>query len=151
MEDKRGTKHPRSPSNEGSSSPSRVSTPPPTSSRSSPPLGSLLEVSSCRHCSPVFKQDGPFEKAPMVDLSSFLDEEGLIPGTSRDEFTRRLFGDLNRDVLGPSGDSKVIILSRRCARRMSSMPKLRHLCCKDLGLNCLRRRRRCSTQGGARR
>jgi hypothetical protein len=59
----------------------------------------------------VFKQDGPFEKAPMVDLSSFLDEEGLIPGTSRDEFTRRLFGDLNRDVLGPSGDSKVIILS----------------------------------------
>jgi hypothetical protein len=27
------------------------------------------------------------------------------------EFARWLFGDLNRDVLGPPGDGKVIILS----------------------------------------
>jgi hypothetical protein len=48
----------------------------------------------------------------VVDLSSSLDEEGLIPDTSRDEkFTRRLFGDLNYDVLGRVGDGKVIILS----------------------------------------
>jgi hypothetical protein len=41
-----------------------------------------------------------------------LDEEGLIPNTSWDtEFARRLFGDLNRDVLRPPGDSKVIIFS----------------------------------------
>jgi hypothetical protein len=42
-------------------------------------------------------------------LSSSSDEVGLIPDTSRnEEFTRRLFGDLN--VLGPPGDIKVIIL-----------------------------------------
>jgi hypothetical protein len=36
----------------------------------------------------------------------------VIPDTSRDEeFARRLFGDLNRDVLGPPGDGKVIILN----------------------------------------
>jgi hypothetical protein len=47
-----------------------------------------------------------------VDLSSSSDEEGLIANTSRDEeFTRRLFGDLNCDVLGPPGDDKIIILS----------------------------------------
>ncbi len=28
-----------------------------------------------------------------------------------EEFTKRLFGDLNRDVLGPPGDGKIIILS----------------------------------------
>jgi hypothetical protein len=48
----------------------------------------------------------------VVDLSSSLDEEGLIPDASCDEeFTRRLFGHLNRDVLGPPDDSNVIILS----------------------------------------
>jgi hypothetical protein len=46
----------------------------------------------------------------VVDLCSSLDE-GLIPDISRDEeFTRRLFGDLNRGVLRPPGDGKVIIL-----------------------------------------
>jgi hypothetical protein len=36
----------------------------------------------------------------------------VIPDTSRDEeFARRLFGDLNRDVLGPPDDGKVIILN----------------------------------------
>jgi hypothetical protein len=48
----------------------------------------------------------------MVDLSSSLDEEGLIPNTSRDKkLVRRLFGDLNHRVLGPPSDGKVIILS----------------------------------------
>jgi hypothetical protein len=48
----------------------------------------------------------------VVDLSSSLNEEGLILDTSRDEeYARRLFGDLNHNVLGPSGDGKVIILS----------------------------------------
>jgi hypothetical protein len=34
----------------------------------------------------------------------------LIP-RGIEEFVRRLFRDLNRGVLGPSGDGKVIILS----------------------------------------
>jgi hypothetical protein len=48
----------------------------------------------------------------MVDLSSSLDEEGMIPDTSWDEeFAMRLFGDLIQGVLRPPGDGKVIILS----------------------------------------
>jgi hypothetical protein len=55
---------------------------------------------------------GPSEKAPILDLSSSSDDEGLIPDTSWDaEFARRLFGDLNHALLGPPGDGKVIILS----------------------------------------
>jgi hypothetical protein len=47
-----------------------------------------------------------------VDLSSSSDEGDLINDVSRDEeLARRLFGDLNRDVLGPPGDGKIIILS----------------------------------------
>jgi hypothetical protein len=47
-----------------------------------------------------------------MDLSSSSDDEGLITDVSWDEeFTRRLFGDFNRDVLGPSGDGKIVILS----------------------------------------
>jgi hypothetical protein len=112
MEDKRGTKHSRSPSKEGSPVPSRVPTPQLTPSGSPPPLGSLLEVSSCRPRSPVFEQGGPSEKVPVVDLSSYSNEEGLIPDTSHDEeLAKRLFGDLNHDVLGPPGDGNVIILS----------------------------------------
>jgi hypothetical protein len=70
----------------------------------------------------------------VVDLSSSSDEEGLIPDTSWDEeFTKRLFGDLNRDVLGrpamARSSSSVTSMKkkRRCARRMSSMLKLHHL------------------------
>jgi hypothetical protein len=112
MEDKRGTKRSRSPSKEGFSLPSMVSTTLPVPSGSPPPLQSLPEVSSHHHCSPVFEQGGCSRKAPVVDLSSSSDEEGLILDTSWDEeFTRRLFGDLNRDVLRPPGDNKVIILS----------------------------------------
>jgi hypothetical protein len=48
----------------------------------------------------------------MVDLSSSSDEQGPIPNTSHDvEFARKLFGDLNRDVLRLPNDGKVIILS----------------------------------------
>jgi hypothetical protein len=47
----------------------------------------------------------------VVDLSS-SDEEYLIPDISRDEeFTKRLFGDLNHELLRPPDDDKVIILS----------------------------------------
>jgi tricorn protease-like protein len=48
----------------------------------------------------------------VVDLSSSSDEGDLIADDSRDEeFIRRLFGDLNRDVIGPSSDDNIIILS----------------------------------------
>jgi hypothetical protein len=48
----------------------------------------------------------------MMDLSSSSDEGDLIADVSRDEeFIRRLFGDLNRDVHGPPDDAKIIILS----------------------------------------
>ncbi len=48
----------------------------------------------------------------MVDLSSSSDEEGLIHDTSRDEeFARKLFGDLNDNILLPPGDGNIIILS----------------------------------------
>jgi hypothetical protein len=112
MEDKRGTKRSHSPSKEGSSSLNGGSTPPPVLSRSPPPPGSLSEISSRRPCLLVFEQGDPSKKVPVVDMSSSSDEEGLIPATSWDEeFTRRLFGDLNRDVLGLPSDGKVIILS----------------------------------------
>jgi hypothetical protein len=48
----------------------------------------------------------------VIDLSSSSDEEDLITATSRDfELAQRLFGELNRAVLGPSDDGKIIILS----------------------------------------
>jgi hypothetical protein len=48
----------------------------------------------------------------VVDLSSSSDEEDLIVDVSRDEeFDRRLFGNLNHNVLGPPSDCKIIILS----------------------------------------
>jgi hypothetical protein len=48
----------------------------------------------------------------VIDLSSSSDEEGPIADTSRDkEFAKRLFDDLNCDVLGLPGDGKIIILS----------------------------------------
>jgi hypothetical protein len=60
----------------------------------------------------VWEQGGSFGKAPVVDLSSSSDKGDLIADASRNEaFARRLFGDLNRDVLGPPDDDKIIILS----------------------------------------
>jgi hypothetical protein len=112
MEDKRGTKRARSLDKEGSPVPSDAPTPSSAPSGSLPPLGSPLEVSSRRPHSLVFEQGDSSRKVPVVDLSSSLDEEGLIPDTSRDEeLARRLFGDLNRDVLGPPSDGNIIILS----------------------------------------
>jgi hypothetical protein len=112
MEDKRGTKRPRSPSAEGSPSPSDAKTPPPVLSGSPPPPGYPSKISSCRPHSPVFEQGGPFGNIPVIELSSSSDEEDLFTDTSWDaEFARWLFGDLNRDLLGPPGDSKMIILS----------------------------------------
>jgi hypothetical protein len=48
----------------------------------------------------------------MVDLTSSSGEEDFFADTSWDEeLTRKLFGDLNRDILGPPGDGKIIVLS----------------------------------------
>jgi hypothetical protein len=47
-----------------------------------------------------------------VDLALSSSEEDSVADTSRDEeFTRKLFGDLNRDILGPPGDGKIIVIS----------------------------------------
>jgi hypothetical protein len=47
-----------------------------------------------------------------VDLASSSGEEDFFADTSRDEeLARKLFGDLNRDILGPSSDGKIIVLS----------------------------------------
>jgi hypothetical protein len=60
----------------------------------------------------VFEQGGPSGNILVIELSSSLDEEDFFANTSRDvEFARWMFGDLNRDLLGLPGDSKVIILS----------------------------------------
>jgi hypothetical protein len=112
MEDKKNLKRPRSPSNEGSSPPSKASTPPPSHSRSPPPIQSPLETSSRRLCLPPCEQGGPSEPVPIVDLASSSGEEDSFADTSRDEeLARKLFGELNRDILGPPDDDKIIILS----------------------------------------
>jgi hypothetical protein len=111
MEDQRGIKRERSPSLEGSPSPNDAKAPPPVPSGSPPPPGSPSEISSHHPCSSVFEQDGSSRKAPMIDLSLSSDEENFIADTSHDtEFAKKLFGDLNHDILGPPGDGKVIIL-----------------------------------------
>jgi hypothetical protein len=47
-----------------------------------------------------------------VDLASSSGEEDSFTDTSRDEeLAKKLFGDLNRDILGPPGDGKIIVLS----------------------------------------
>jgi hypothetical protein len=105
MEDKRGIKCECSPSAEGSPLPDDAKTPPPVSSRSPPPPGSPSEVSSRRPYSPVFEQGNASGKTPMIDPSSF------IVDTSHDlKLARKLFDDLNRHILGPPSDSKIIVL-----------------------------------------
>jgi hypothetical protein len=53
----------------------------------------------------VFEQGNASGKIPMLETSSF------IVDTSRDEeLARKLFGDLNRDILEPLGDGKIIVL-----------------------------------------
>jgi hypothetical protein len=47
-----------------------------------------------------------------VDLALSSGREDSVADTSRDEkLARKLFSDLNRDILGPSGDGKIIVLS----------------------------------------
>jgi hypothetical protein len=105
MEDKRGIKHKCSPSAEGSPLPDDAKTPPPAPSGSPPPPRSPLEVSSCCRCSPMFEHGSDLGTTPVSGPSS------LVVDTSRDEeFARNLFGDLNRDILRPPGDGKIIII-----------------------------------------
>jgi hypothetical protein len=105
-----GTNCSRAPSREGSSSPSSISTPSLSPSVSPLTLGSLPEVSSHHLHSLVFEQGGPSKRISVVDLS--LDEEDLFPDSSWDEeFTRKLFGDLNHSLLRSRSDGNVIILS----------------------------------------
>jgi hypothetical protein len=112
MEDKKNLKRPRSPSNEGSSSPSKASTPPPSRSGSPLPIQSPPETSSRRLCLPPCEQGGPSEPVLIVDLASSSGDEDSFADTSRDEeLARKLFGDLNRDILGSPGDGKIIVLS----------------------------------------
>jgi hypothetical protein len=113
MEDKRGTKRSCSPSAEESLSPNDTKTPPSVPSRCPPPPGSQSEISSYRPCLPVFELGGGgFGKAPVTDPPSSSDEEDPITAISHDfEFTQRLIGELNRAVLGPPGDDKIIVLN----------------------------------------
>jgi hypothetical protein len=105
MEEKKDVKCERSPSAEGSPPPDDAKTPTPVSSRSPPPPGSPSDVSSRRRYSSVFEQGSASGVTPVSGPSS------LVVDTSRDEeFARKLFGDLNRDILGPSGDGKIIII-----------------------------------------
>jgi hypothetical protein len=57
----------------------------------------------------VREHDRPSKVIPVVDLSS--DEEEGLPNTTRDEFARRLFGELNHSLLGPPTDDNVIIVN----------------------------------------
>jgi hypothetical protein len=60
----------------------------------------------------VFEQGGSSEKVLVVDMFSSSDEEGLISDILWDEeFAKKLFGDLNRDVLKPPSYGKIIILN----------------------------------------
>ena len=72
---------------------------------------------------------GVLRKAPVVDLSSSSHEGDLIVDVSRDKaFARRIFGDLNHDVLGSPGDSSSSVTpmkkKRRCVRRRLPALKL---------------------------
>jgi hypothetical protein len=105
MKDKRDIKRERSPSAERSPLPDDAKTPPPVPSRSPPPPGSPSEVSSRCRWSPVFEQGSA---SGMTSVSS---PSSLVVDTSRNEkFARKLFDDLNRDILGPPGDGKIIII-----------------------------------------
>jgi hypothetical protein len=115
MEDKRGTKHSGSPSKEGSSSSSSgASTPPPSPSDSVPPV-SPLDGPPRRPPSLVREHGGPSKTIPVVDLS-FDEEEIFIDTTWDQEFARRLFSELNRELLRPPSNGNIIILSDSDAR-----------------------------------
>jgi hypothetical protein len=105
MEAKKGIKCECSPSAEGSPLPDDAKTLILVPSGSPPPPGSPSDVSSRRRCSLVFEQGGASWATPMSIPSS------LVVDTSRDEeFTRKLFGDVSRDILEPPSDGKIIII-----------------------------------------
>jgi hypothetical protein len=61
----------------------------------------------------------------MIDLSLSSNEENFFADTSCDaEFTKKLFADLNRDILGPPGDGKVIILDDSDEEKEASDEKM---------------------------
>jgi hypothetical protein len=105
MEDKRGTKRERSPSAGGSPLSDDAETSPPTPFGSPPPPGSPSVASSHRPCSLVFEQGNTSGKISMLDPSSFI-----IDISCDEELARKLFEDLNRDILGPPGDGKIIVI-----------------------------------------
>jgi hypothetical protein len=85
--------------------PDDTKTPPSAPFRSPPSPGSPSEVLSRRPCSSVFEQGNASEKTPLIDNFSFIVDTSLDA-----ELTRKLFGDLNRDILRPPGDGKIIVL-----------------------------------------
>jgi hypothetical protein len=53
----------------------------------------------------MFEQGGASGATPVSGVSS------LVVDTSHDEkFARKLFGDLNHDILGPPGDGTIIVI-----------------------------------------
>jgi hypothetical protein len=60
----------------------------------------------------VFEQGGSSKDILVIDLSSSSNEEDYVGDFARDfEFAQKVFGELNRDVLGLPGNGKVIILN----------------------------------------
>jgi hypothetical protein len=53
----------------------------------------------------VSEQGNASRKIPMLEPSSFI-----VDTSCDEEITRKLFSDLNRDILGSPGDGKIIIL-----------------------------------------
>jgi hypothetical protein len=105
MDDKRGTKRECSPSAGGKSFARRRRNSTTGIIWISANTGSLSIVSSRHLCSLVFELGNTSGKIPMLNPPSF------IVDTSRDEeLARKLFGNQNRDILGPPGDGKIIVL-----------------------------------------
>jgi tagatose-1,6-bisphosphate aldolase len=53
----------------------------------------------------VFEQGNTSEKIPMLETSSFI-----VDTSCDEELTKKVFGDLNRDILEPPRDGKIIVL-----------------------------------------
>jgi hypothetical protein len=52
-----------------------------------------------------------FEQGSASGMTPLSGPFSLVADTSRDEeFVRKLFGDLNHDILGPPDDGKIIII-----------------------------------------
>jgi hypothetical protein len=93
-----------------SSSSSDALTPPSSPTGSLPPPASSLEGLIPGAAVPNVQAWQALWGFPMVDLSS--GEEDTFPDTSRDEeIAWKLFGNLNRGLLGPPGDDNFIVLS----------------------------------------